>query len=159
MAKAKKDVAPVERVAKDGTKRGLNRGKNRATQLLEEMQEQIQMRYDIVDFDPVVMLAMIGVEAMDARPVVDHKGRPLYLTEKNEEGEDVPILDDDGDRIPLMNPADVGVAISAFSKAAPYVRSTLKQIEISEAGDDPIDADIIGAKQRMISMVKRDEDE
>lgn len=144
-----------DRVARDGTRRGLNKkgSKNRATQLLEQMQEQIQAKYGLQNFDPVVMLAMIGVEASEPRPVLDHKGRQVYIT-KTVDGVEIPVLDDEGEMIPMMTTPDLNLATNALGKAAPYVRSTLKQIEVTDADDGPIDADVVGAKDRFLAMVK-----
>lgn len=146
-----------ERLAKDGTRRGVfpRKGKNRATQLLEEMQAQIQARYGIVNFDPVVMLALIGVEAAMARPVLDHKGNQVYEYTKNEDGIDEVKLDKDGDPIPAMTPPDLALSVNALGKAAPYVRSTLRQIEVTDGDDGPIDADVVGAKNRFLLMAKQ----
>lgn len=144
------------RLAKDGTRRGMHRqgSKNRATQLLEQMQEQIQAKYGLQNFDPVVMLAMIGVEASEPRPVVDHKGRQVFVTKKNEDGVEEIVLDDEGDPIPMMSTPDLNLATSALGKAAPYVRSTLKQIEVTDGDDGPIDADVVGAKDRFLALAK-----
>ena len=144
------------RLAKDGTRRGMHRqgSKNRATQLLEQMQEQIEAKYGLKNFDPVVMLAMIGVEASEPRPMVDHKGRQLYVTRKNEAGIDEIVFDDEGDPIPMMSAPDLNLATNAFGKAAPYVRSTLKQIEVTDGEDGPIDADVVGAKERFLALAR-----
>lgn len=144
------------RLAKDGTRRGMHRqgSKNRATQLLEQMQEQIEAKYGLKNFDPVVMLAMIGVEASEPRPVLDHKGRQVYITRKNEEGAEEIVLDDEGDPIPMMTTPDHTLATNALGKAAPYVRSTLKQIEVTDGEDGPIDADVVGAKERFLALAK-----
>ncbi len=145
-----------QRLAKDGTRRGVAKSgsKNRATQLLEQMQEQIEAKYGLRNFDPVVMLAMIGVEASEPRPMVDHKGRQLYVTKKNEEGADERVIDDEGQYIPMMTTPDLNLATNALGKAAPYVRSTLKQIEVTDGEDGPIDADVVGAKDRFMEMLK-----
>jgi hypothetical protein len=137
------------RLAKDGTRRGVAKtgSKNRATQLLEQMQEQIEAKYGLKNFDPVVMLAMIGVEASEPRPVLDHKGRQVYIT-KTVDGIEIPVLDDEGEMIPMMTTPDMNLATNALGKAAPYVRSTLKQIEVTDGEDGPIDADVMGARER-----------
>ena len=144
------------RLATDGTRRGIAKtgSKNRATQLLEQMQEQIQAKYGLQNFDPVVMLAMIGVEASEPRPVLDHKGRQVFITRKNEEGAEEIVLDDEGDPIPMMTTPDHVLATNALGKAAPYVRSTLKQIEVTDGEDGPIDADVVGAKDRFLALAK-----
>ncbi len=145
-----------QKLAKDGTRRGVARAgsKNRATQLLEQMQEQIEAKYGLRNFDPVVMLAMIGVEASEPRPVVDHKGRQVYVTKKNEEGFEERLIDDEGEYIPMMTTPDLNLATNALGKAAPYVRSTLKQIEVTDGEDGPIDADVVGAKDRFMAMLQ-----
>lgn len=134
---------------KQGNRRGMSTKKNRSTQLLEQMQLEIESKYGIKDFDPVVMLAMIGVEASRDTVKVDYKGNPEYE------------LDDDGhpkrhvvtgDPIPIIIHADRTLATAAFAKAAPYVRSTLKQIELSDGSDGHIDADVIGAKEKLAHM-------
>ena len=68
------------KLAKDGTRRGVSRAgsKNRATQLLEQMQEQIQAKYGLQNFDPVVMLAMIGVEARRKGQQIENAVLALY---------------------------------------------------------------------------------
>lgn len=146
-----------QRRARDGTMRGLVRKnpKNRATMLLEEMQVQIQARYGIVNFDPVVMLALIGVEAAMPRPVLDHKGRQVWKYTKNTDGVDEILLDDEGDRIPEMLPPDLSLSINALGKAAPYVRSLLRSIEVTDGDDGPIDADVTGAKQRFLALARK----
>ena len=148
------------RLAKDGTRRGIAKtgSKNRATQLLEMMQEQIEAKYGLKNFDPVVMLTMIGVEASEPRPVVDHKGRQVYITKKNEEGFEERVLDDEGDYIPMMTTPDLNLATTALGKAAPYVRSTLKQIELTDGEDGPIDADVVGAADRFFALAKANPD-
>lgn len=142
------------RLAKDGSRRGVARmgSKNRATQLLEQMQEQIEAKYGLRNFDPVVMLAMIGVEASEPRPVLDHKGRQVFVTYKDQEGVEFIKHDEDGDPIPMMTTPDLNLATSALGKAAPYVRSTLKQIEVTDGEDGPIDADVVGAKERFLAL-------
>lgn len=145
-----------QRLAKDGTRRGVAKtgSKNRATQLLEQMQAQIEAKYGLKNFDPVVMLAMIGVEASEARPVLDHKGRQVYITKKNEEGVEELVLDDEGEFIPMMTIPDMNLATNALGKAAPYVRSTLKQIELTDGEDGPIDADVVGSFDRFLAIIE-----
>lgn len=147
-----------QRRAKDGSRRGYARtgSKNRATLLLEQMQQVVLEKYGLHNFDPVVMLAVIGVEASEPRPVVDHKGRPVYLTTKNSAGIAEPVFDDEGDMIPAMTTPDLTLATSALGKAAPYVRSTLKQIEVTDGEAGPIDADVVGAKERFLAIAKAD---
>lgn len=130
----KPEIKSAKKVAKDGSKRGLKRkgSKNKATLLLEQMQHEVQEKYGIRNFDPVVMLALIGCEALEAR----------WIEEENDEGKKVKIL----------IPPDRALAVNAFGKAAPYVRSTLKQIELSDKDEGPIDADVVGAKQKLARM-------
>lgn len=133
-----KTKGSTKRVAADGTKRGLHKAgsKNRATILLEECQKEIEKRYGIKNYDPVKMLMLIAVDVSEDRVKVDDKGRPM--------------LDEDGN--PIIIAADRTLAVNAAAKAAPYVRSQLKQIEVSEKDDGPIDADVVGAKAKLAQM-------
>ena len=134
---------------KNGDRRGMHRSRNRATQLLDLMQERIKERFGIENFDPVVALVELGVENSTDHIKLDHKGDVEYH------------LDDDGhpklhavtgEPIPVIVPADHAIAHTCFGKAAPYVRSTLKQIELTDKSDGPIDADVAGAKERLAEM-------
>lgn len=120
------------------------------------MQQQIEAKYGLKNFDPVVMLAMIGVEASQDRPAIDHRGKIIYATEKDADGREQVKFDDEGNPVPLMIPADLDLAVSALGKAAPYVRSTLRQIEVTDGDDGPIDADVVGAKDRFLALAKAD---
>ncbi|ARB06069.1 hypothetical protein FDH38_gp015 [Dinoroseobacter phage vB_DshS-R5C] len=115
----------VKRVAADGTQRGLKRrgSKNRATELLEQMQEDAHRLFGIDNHDPVRAMNLVGMMAWQGYPATDNEGRP--------------VLDENGDQV--MIPPDHQLALAAFAKVAPYVRSQLrpKDEEADNNDDDP----------------------
>lgn len=123
-------ITSEKKLAKDGTRRGLSRKgtKNKATLLLEDMQRQVEDKFGVKNFDPVVMLALIGMEAL--QPVV---------------------IEEDGQKVVL--PPDRALAVNAFGRAAPYVRSQLKAVELTGEDGGPIQVDVVDAKARLAKMV------
>lgn len=115
---------------------------SRSRRLLFDMQKQVRDRFGIVDFDPVVMLALIGVEAMYDRPKTDERGNP--------------VLDQDGNQV--ICPADRIIAVAALSKCAGYVRPQLKSIEmgLEEAIETPVE-DLESAKNKLAQSLGLDQ--
>ena len=114
------------------------------------MQDVVRTKYGLEGFDPVVMLAVIGVEASEDRIKLDHQGEVVYEVD----AEGLPVLHPvTGKPLPVIVPADKALAVSALSKAAPYVRSTLKQIEVTDADEGSVSADVLGAKQHLARML------
>lgn len=128
-------VTSTKSVAADGSLRGLTKRnkKNRASLLLDDMQKQVKIKYGIKNFDPVVMLTLIGMEAL----------QPTTIE----------VEDDDGVTHTEVLPPDRALAVSAFAKAAPYVRSTLRQIEVTGADDGPITVSLEEKKQQFMERL------
>lgn len=126
-----------KRVAADGTQRGLHRKqKNKAVKLLEDMQADAKEMFGIDGYDPVRALNVIGLQAWHGMPAVDENGNP--------------IIDEDGN--PVRVPPDLTLAVAAFAKVAPYVRSQLRPVDPeSEDGSNPM----IDAKQRAIELAQK----
>lgn len=141
MAKKKDTETEVieskKRVAADGTQRGLKRAgsKNKATLLLEQMQQDAADLFGIQDYDPVRAMNVVGLMAWQGYPAVDDKGQP--------------IMDSDGN--PVIVPPDHGLALAAFAKVAPYVRSQLRPVD---SADDNADAGPLDARQKAIELAQ-----
>ena len=122
-------------VASDGSKRGLVRKgrQNRATLLLARMRDEVERKYGIKNFDPAVMLALIGVECM----------QPTW----------VEAVDENGKTHKELIPPDRALAVTALSKAAPYVRSQLKSIELTGEDGGPIEIDLTEKKRALATKL------
>jgi len=122
-----------KQVAKDGSQRGLHRRgtKNKAAVLMEQMQKVVEEKFGVANFDPVVMMALIGMQAMQDREV----------------------RDPDTGEIKQIVLADVNLALSAFAKVAPYVRQQLKTLELTGEGGGPIQVSTVDAKARLAAMI------
>jgi len=116
---ARKDVVVVEdepkvlkRVAKDGTKRGLHmQGRKKPeTLLIQKIQDAIVKDTGIVDWHPVVHMAVVSARAYSGYPAVDEEGRA--------------ILDGDGNQV--MVPPDMALSVAAAAKVAPYVSAQIR---------------------------------
>jgi len=138
----------VKRVAADGTQRGLHRrgSKNRSTELLETMQSDAHKLFGIDNHDPVRAMNIVGMMAWQGYPAVDKDGRP--------------IIDEDGNQV--MVPPDHTLALAAFAKVAPYVRSQLrpKDEEPDNDDDDPNEdrEELLGVLESMGVTVEGYED-
>ena len=99
----------AKRTARDGTQRGMKRkgSKNRATILLEQMQSFAEEKYGIRNWDPVVQMGVIAMEAGRHTPAMDEDGKF--------------VLDEEGNV--LMTPPDKALELAALAKVAPYITS------------------------------------
>lgn len=143
------DIQSKKRVAADGTQRGLHRKgqKSKATSLLEQCQAEALKRHKIENWDPVVMLTIIGNEAYMGYPAVDDDGNPVIdeVTGKQ-----------------VMVPPNKEFAAAVFAKAAPFLHGHVKPKEHGdddERGGDPeaLRDEALAALENMGVKVQRDE--
>lgn len=116
------EIVSPKRVAADGTQRGLHRKgkKSRHTQLMEDVQRAVEAQTGTVNWDPVVMMAVVAEQARVGYPAVDEEGRPVIdeVTGKQ-----------------LMVPPDNNLAVAAAAKVAPYLHQQLRPKDMAD-GDD-----------------------
>ena len=120
--------------AKDGTLRGVSskqgKAKTRTKKLLADMQKAVAKVYGIRRFDPVVQLALIGVQALEDREITDPAtGKTTVIK------------------------ADRNLAVAALRSAAPFVHAPIKHIEVSGKDGGAIEVSVEGAKQQLADMI------
>lgn len=111
-----------------GVKRRTRSSSPASQEIAEELSKEIAEKYGIEGFDPLRMLAHIGCEAMQPK-----------------------VIETDGDTITV--PPDRDLAMKAFSKMLPYLRPSLKAVEISGNEDKPLTVTAVDAKARLSALL------
>lgn len=101
---------------------------SRCDALMSDIRDRVAEKYNEQNFDPVVMLALIGMEAMETREITD----PVSNTT-------------------ISIPPDRNLAAAAFSKVAPYVHPTVRAVDSTPAdSDSPKSSDV---KEKLAVML------
>jgi len=139
-------ISPMK-VAKDGSQRGLKRRKKVKERLMDKIKAAVLADTGIVDWDPVVMMAVIAGRAFAGYPAVDDSGNP--------------IIDEDTGR-QLMVPPNPELAAAVGAKVAPFLYPHIRPKEVDPDDDRNVDPDdkkdqILSALENMGVEVVRDE--
>jgi len=132
------EIVSPKRVAADGTKRGLHRKgqKSRHTQLMEDVQRAVEAQTGTVNWDPVVMMAVVAEQARVGYPAVDDEGRPII---------------DEATGKQVMVPPDNTLAVAAASKVAPYLHQHLRPKDVGD--DEGAQADPEDKKEEFLNRL------
>ena len=129
LTKNEKALPQIDRAAPRKTKLT----KEKRGHLLYTMQREIEKKFGVSDFDPVIMMTMIGMDAMRDRKIKD--------------------VDPDTGKTHITTvPGDMALALNAFSRAAPYVRAQLKSIDLKIDDETVVDFDLLNAKKTLAAL-------
>jgi len=135
------------RVAKDGTRRGLQRRRAIKETLIDKIQKAVETDTGIVNWDPVVMMAVIAGRAFAGYPAVDDDGNPILDPETGKQ---------------VMVPPNHELAAAVSAKVAPYLHPHIRPKEVGEDDEKNTDPDekkdqVLAALENMGVKVKRDD--
>ena len=93
--------------------------RKKRTILIRDIKKAVEADTGIMDWDPVVMMAVIAARAFSGRAAIDDNGNP--------------IIDENGDAV--FMPPDLDLAVAAAAKVAPYLHQPLKAKEPNDSGE------------------------